>query len=327
MNLSFVISIVTIGQSFRMRDRHFDDLKRTIARSIRFSVASSKINPLPRWSLISLGANILLVALFILTGWRMRPGTIRTSAQPSTTGSLLGSPSSVSAVQTESIPPDQLGPRHNLTYDEWVKILEREAQAVVEDPPQTLSILMGDSISLWFPHDQLPVDTAWLNQGISGEVSDGLFKRIDIIAETEPDYIFVMIGINDLLRNVSDGTLLENQQKIVRELKQMHPSTTIVLQSILPHSADRATWEGKERLLTISNDRIRTLNRNLRAIADEEDIQFLDLAPLFRDRQGNLPMELSTDGLHLNNDGYQIWSNALQVYQQVIASNRRDSSP
>ncbi|MEB3211864.1 MAG: GDSL-type esterase/lipase family protein [Leptolyngbyaceae bacterium] len=298
-------------------------------------MASMKVAPPPLWAIASIGANVALVVVFGTAAWRMigRSAT-GSSSQASVSAPHLTSTGAVHAVASESvgfdldedeqIASDQLGPRHQLGYSDWVNILTREAEAIVQDPPPSLSILMGDSISLWFPHEQLPPEMTWLNQGISGEVSEGLLNRLDIIAETQPDYIFVMIGINDLLRDVSDRQLLDNQQQIIRELSQMHPSTTIVLQSILPHSAENATWEGKERLMAISNDRIRALNQDLAAIATAENVQFLDLAPLFSDRQGNLPMELSTDGLHLNGEGYAIWSNALQVYQQAIAFDREN---
>ncbi|MEL6223497.1 MAG: GDSL-type esterase/lipase family protein [Cyanobacteria bacterium J06627_8] len=314
-----------------MRDRPFHDLKQSVARSIRFSMASMKVSPPPRWAILSLATNLALAVSLGMGGWLIGRRSIDASAQAPPATQRVSSSGAVNVVtseatgfelkENEQISVDQLGPRHTLTYTEWIEILTQEAQAVVLDPPQTLSILLGDSISLWFPHDQLPTTTAWLNQGISGEVSTGLLNRLDLIEETQPDYIFVMIGINDLLRNVSDRQLLDNHQQIIRRLTQMHPSSLIVVQSMLPHSAEDATWEGKARLLSISNDRIRRLNAELAAIAREENIQFLDLAPFFTNRQGNLPMELSTDGLHLNDEGYQIWANALRIYQQAIASD------
>jgi len=127
-----------------------------------------------------------------------------------------------------------------------------------------------------------------------------------------------MIGINDLIRGITDETLLANQQMIVRYLRRIHPRSKIVVQSILPHSAESITWEGRDRLLAISNPRIRKLNERLRAIAKEENVIFLDLYPLFADADGNLKMELSTDGLHLNPQGYFVWRNALLVLNQLV---------
>jgi len=46
-----------------------------------------------------------------------------------------------------------------------------------------------------------------------------------------------MIGINDLLRGMTDETM-ENQRQIVRYLRQVHPDSQIVVQSILPYSGE-----------------------------------------------------------------------------------------
>lgn len=224
------------------------------------------------------------------------------------------------------IPPDrpnlmaaiaapQLGERHQLTYDEWLGILAQEASAAATNPPDELSILAGDSISLWFPPDVLPSGEFWLNQGISGETSAGLLDRLELFADTHPDRIFVMIGINDLIRGMRPATVIANQRAIIRALKQQHPDADIVVQSILPHSSDQATWEGRDRLLHIPNTQIQSINQDLEAIAQEEGVNYLDLYPLFTDETGRLDRHLTTDGLHLSNQGYWVWRSALQMYE------------
>ncbi|HAX89511.1 MAG TPA: lysophospholipase, partial [Cyanobacteria bacterium UBA11370] len=62
----------------------------------------------------------------------------------------------------------ELGERHQLNYQQWVALLEQEAQVIAEQKPEHLAVLLGDSISLWFPNELLPPDQKWLNQGISG---------------------------------------------------------------------------------------------------------------------------------------------------------------
>jgi lysophospholipase L1-like esterase len=208
----------------------------------------------------------------------------------------------------------EANPRRQLSYEEWIEQLGREAKAIAQQKPKRLTVLAGDSISLWFPVEMLPRERVWLNQAISGETSAGLLKRLDLFEETVPETIFVMIGINDVIRGVNDRTILANQQEIVRDLKESHPKAQIVLQSILPHAGDAATWEGRDRLLAIPNRRIQELNDELETIAREEGVYFLNLYPIFTDSAGDLRMEYSTDGLHLNPKGYEIWSVALQVY-------------
>lgn len=208
----------------------------------------------------------------------------------------------------------ELGPRHKLNYKQWQDILKQEAKVAAEKQQANLTILVGDSLTLWFPPDLLPEDRNWLNQGISGETSQGLLKRLDFFDKTKPEIILVMIGINDLVRGVRDREILDNQQQIISYLRRKHPNTKIFLQSILPHGAEEATWEGRDKLLVIPNNRIRKLNQELQKIADQQDIEYLNLYPLFSNKQGNLRREFSTDGLHLNPQGYTVWRTALQIY-------------
>lgn len=171
-------------------------------------------------------------------------------------------------------------------------------------------------MSLWFPSDLLPEDRNWLNQAISGETSEGLLKRLDLFERTQPKEIFVMIGINDLIRGASDETILENQQQIINYLRRVHPKARIFVQSILPHGGEESTWERREKLLAIANDRIYHLNKQLRTIAKKQGVKYIDLYSLFSDQQGNMRREFTTDGLHLSPQGYMVWRTALQIYSQ-----------
>ena len=51
----------------------------------------------------------------------------------------------------------------------------------------------------------------------------------------------------------------------------------------------------------------------MQTIAAKEDVKYLHLYPLFADKQGNLRSKFTTDGLHLNPNGYLVWSSALQL--------------
>ncbi|NJO20277.1 MAG: lysophospholipase [Spirulinaceae cyanobacterium RM2_2_10] len=215
--------------------------------------------------------------------------------------------------------------RRKLNYQQWVDLLARQALIAASEQPVNLSILLGDSITLWFTDEQLPSGRTWLNQGISGENSHGLLRRLRLIDATQPETIYLMIGINDVLNGVSDETLLANYTLIVRSLKRSHPDAKIIVQSILPHSGAKATWEGRDRLLINPNLRIRNLNLQIEAIARRERVFFLDLYSLFADADGALRLELSTDGLHLNPEGYRVWATALTVFEEILRETQQSA--
>jgi lysophospholipase L1-like esterase len=225
-----------------------------------------------------------------------------------------------------------LGPRQELSYDRWVKLLAQEAKAVAQKPPEQLYVLAGDSLSLWFPGELLPPGVTWLNQGISGETSYGLLRRVKFLDKTKPQVIFVMIGINDLIRGFRYETVAANHREIIRHLKTAHPKARIVVQSILPHGGERARkrhlasvkgdpapeqnslplWV--KRLRVITNPSIQRLNQRIALIAQAEKVQFLDLHAEFADAQGDLREDLTTDGLHLSPTGYAMWRSQLEPF-------------
>ncbi|MBL1178751.1 SGNH/GDSL hydrolase family protein [Pantanalinema sp. GBBB05] len=234
----------------------------------------------------------------------------------------------------QAAPEPEPGVRYQFTYQQWLAQLQREAERFAEKPPKRLIVLAGDSLSLWFPYDLLPRGVTWLNQGISGETSAGLLQRLDLFDDTKPETILVMVGINDIIRGVRDATLLANQVEIIRHLKRSHPRSRIVVQSLLPHggpqitqrytkSAEQTTTANPpslpvwvDRLPKVPNRHIRWLNRELAAIAKEEQVEYLDLHSFFTDIRGDLRDDLSTDGLHLSPKGYQVWRSQLQKFSQ-----------
>ncbi len=190
------------------------------------------------------------------------------------------------------------------TYREWVKLLALEADAVTNGQGNNrLSVLLGDSLSLWLPSDGLPEGQLWLNQGISGDTTGNLLKRLPLLARTRPDVIYVMAGINDLRQGVDDHTILRNLHNIATRLRQQHPQTRVVMQSILPTRYD-----------AIPADRIHRLNRSLAVIAHHTQTEYMNLAADFSDDQGILRRDLTTDGLHLNPRGYGVWQLALNRF-------------
>lgn len=187
------------------------------------------------------------------------------------------------------------------TYQQWQTLLAREAAAAARGQGKNrLSVIVGDSLSLWFPSDRLPQNQFWLNQSLSGDTTTGILRRLSAFAKTRPHVIYVMAGINDLKRGASNAQILKNLSQIVSRLQQTHPQAQIVVQSILP-----------TRSANFSNHRITQLNQQLEELAFQNNAFYLDLYSQMTDGAGNLHPDLTTDGVHLNVRGYETWQMAL----------------
>lgn len=207
--------------------------------------------------------------------------------------------------------------RQRLNYQQWVTLLGQELETMAAKHPDHLTILLGDSLSLWFPAELLPGQRVWMNQGISGEKTYTLLNRLHLLDVADVDTIFLMIGINDLIWGQSDQQVLTNYRDIMDYLSTHHPDTQVVVQSILPHGAETSTWESRALLLELPNERIRAMNQALQDIADDYDAYYLELYPIFSNGEGNLRPDLTTDGLHLNREGYLVWRAAIALYSQL----------
>jgi lysophospholipase L1-like esterase len=272
--------------------------------SYRFFPWFLRSHLLPTWVFWSLATNGIFVLVILVSLWRQAGSPAPTPLSRPAAAALP-----VNAEQTRRV------------YQQSVGAIKDDARLIAVQKPKHLAVMAGDSISLWFPQSQL-TGYRLLNQGISGETSAGLLKRLYLFDQTKPEVIFVMIGINDLLRGKSDAELLENQQQVIEYLKWAHPKAQIVMQSVLPHAVDEVTWEGRDRLLSIPNSRIKALNQKIEAIAQDQSIHYLNLYPLLANAQGNLRRELSSDGLHLSSKGYEVWGIALQVYGEAVLQQK-----
>ncbi|MBM0740265.1 lysophospholipase [Phormidium sp. CLA17] len=194
------------------------------------------------------------------------------------------------------------------TYEQWRTLMKREA-AIAAKATQRTGVLLGDSLSLWFPSDRLPQPQTWLNQSISGDTTHGILRRLSDFAATRPRVVYLMAGINDLKQGATDNEILWNVRQIITQLRRTQPQANLIVQSVLP-----------TRSVIASSDRIAQLNRQLRALSTRSGAYFLDLSSQMADTNGNLRQELTTDGLHLNAKGYAAWQSILLKADGAIAT-------
>ena len=195
------------------------------------------------------------------------------------------------------------------TYEQWRWLLALEAKAVAGGQGKNrLAVMVGDSLSMWFPSDRLPADQLWLNQAISGDTTQGVLNRLNDFAQARPSTVYVMAGINDLKRGVDQRQVLDNLEQIIQQLRSTHPEAQIVVQSLLP-----------TRGVPISNQQINQVNQELRTIARQNGAVYLDLHDQVMDGNGQLQARLTTDGLHLSPSGYDVWQWALRQAEVLVA--------
>lgn len=95
----------------------------------------------------------------------------------------------------------------------------------------------------------------------------------------------------------------------VERIQRESPDTKLYLQSLLPFDESF----GRYKKLTGKTDMVPEINAQLEVLAKDHKITFINLFPLFTEKGTNvLRKELTSDGLHLNEEGYKIWVKALK---------------
>ena len=159
-------------------------------------------------------------------------------------------------------------------------------------------LLLGDSITeAWKWQPQQVADVVH-NHGVGWDVVDGLRARWPQYASLSPEQVLVKIGTNDLSNDIAVEDIASDVRALVRDLEAEFPDARITLQSVLPREV-------------AMRDRVDGLNARYAAVAEELNVEWLDLTEAFSAEDGSLRAELTNDGLHLLPSGYALWRQEL----------------
>ena len=173
-------------------------------------------------------------------------------------------------------------------------------------------VMLGNSITEaggdW--SEKLGVDNV-RNRGISGDNANGVYDRLDEILKGKPKKIFLMIGINDVSHHLPSDNIVNDISLIIEKIRLSSPKTRLYLQSILPINEPF----GQYTRLNGKSAQVPEINEKLKALARNWNITYIDLFPLFTvPGTDTLRPNLTGDGLHITEEGYEIWRRELKKY-------------
>lgn len=140
------------------------------------------------------------------------------------------------------------------------------------------------------------------------ETPAGKMPLLDAMAEEDFGKIYVMLGVNELGWSKTE-TFRDQYAKVIDRLRDDHPDAEIILQSILPVSAEQ-----EKKKTYVNNGRIAAYNEVIFRLAEEKDCAFVDAAEAVTDENGCLRAAWSSDGVHLNVKGCQAWLEYLRTH-------------
>ena len=178
-----------------------------------------------------------------------------------------------------------------------------------KEPVVTGKILfLGDSMTEMGDWKKVTGDTTVINRGIGGDITFGVLKRLKDITDRKPSKLFILLGINDIGKDIPDAVIADNYLKIVKEIHTKCPETKIYVQSVLPVNPTLPHfpqhYDKEEHVLSV--------DKLLRANAKAGDYTFIDICHLFVDANQRLESRYTIEGLHLKPEAYVIWANYLK---------------
>jgi lysophospholipase L1-like esterase len=146
------------------------------------------------------------------------------------------------------------------------------------------------------------------NFGIGGDRTQHVLWRIENgeLDGIAPKAVVLMIGTNNSGAYPAEE-ILKGDVKIVEQIHAKLPQTKLLLLGIFPRGKD-----AQDPKTIAVREKLKTVNAGLAKLDDGKKTRYLDIGAKFLDADGNLPVDIMPDALHLSPKGYAIWADAIQ---------------
>ncbi len=191
-------------------------------------------------------------------------------------------------------------------HDRWADDMIRFAQQDREYPTRSGAVVFvgSSSIRLWNLEKSFSdLDPAPLNRGFGGSELEDSVRHVDLlINKHEPRLVVVYAGDNDVAGGKDAARVVGDFKQLVQLIQSNLPRTNIAYIAIKPSIA---RWN--------LSDTMHEANRQIAELcAENERLTFVDVWEPMLGEDGKPRKELfQDDGLHLNEDGYELWASLL----------------
>lgn len=150
------------------------------------------------------------------------------------------------------------------------------------------------------PDGTLSLDRSLSTASIMQADSSDEISIPNAISNSKPQYVIITVGLENGVSHCTEEKFKEYYTSLITNIQNLSPDTKIILQSILPISA-----EAEKSSPELSNERIDTANKYIAKLAQENGVRYLNTASALKSENGRLdPKYDSGDGITLNTEGY-----------------------
>lgn len=172
-----------------------------------------------------------------------------------------------------------------------------DSKGLTESPYQSIfqdSVFVGDSIMEGLSFQDVLKEKNVLAG--AGKTAEFALEDIDELAGRNPKHIFIQLGSDDILwpTDNPEEYSLQNYAKLIGAVKEKLPQAQITILSVTPVTAEAEKQEPRYK-------NISDYNQGLKELAEQENVGFVDLSPIFSDGSDDL---YDSDGIHFKPEYY-----------------------
>ena len=201
---------------------------------------------------------------------------------------------------------------HFITFDHnKVEIKEVEVTKKLDNN----YVFLGDSITDFYDLEKYYDDLPVVNSGVNGNSTTDILNNMnERVYRYNPTKVFLLIGTNDITKDRSSNQIVNNISKIVKRIKKNRPSTKIYVISIYPVNNSDNSKIKKDMVKNRTNKQIKEINSKLKEKVKTLDVNYINMYDKLVDKNDNLKLEYTTEGLHISDKGYDIITEEIMKY-------------
>ena len=137
------------------------------------------------------------------------------------------------------------------------------------------------------------------------------YTLLEALALEQYGKVYLSLGVNEL-GYYNDQGFYDAYCDAIDAIRACQPNAVIYIQGLIPLNEDVIAATGGASYLT--NEHLLIYNDLMKKAAQEKQVAFLDLNPVFTGPDGQLPADASRDGVHLSSDYCKQWLSYLQTH-------------
>lgn len=177
-----------------------------------------------------------------------------------------------------------------------------------KDPDTVRVIMFGNSMIQAGDWGKLLNRDDVANRGIAGDNLPCMCQRVKYLHDVKAKFWVIEGGTNDIVTRSVD-TVFSDYKQLIQLIQATGSKPIISLVFYLSPKAGEA-YDARKNYKAI-NDKIKSLNAVLTSYAEQKRLLYLDPNAELSNNSV-LQDQYTTDGVHLNEKGYQIWGNMIR---------------